>query len=480
MKLKGMDVSSFQEAINWNTVSKTDINFVILRCHQHYGIDECFVRNVKGCMAYDIPFGVYKYSYAESVEDAKKEAENVLKVLKGAGLDVLELPVFYDLEWEGQWNFENSKIEAIALAFLDEIEAAGYTPAIYCNVNWYLKKLTDGLKKYPAWIASYPFDDNGEVVERLKPDKCDIWQYSKNGTVDGVPGNVDLDIMYNDLRGVKKEEEPAVSSLPTADDILTLARSWLGLKESDGSHRPIIDLYNSYYPLARGVMLTYADSWCDAFISALFIFYDAVDLIGGTECGVEKHIAKFKAIGIWEEDGTVKPKPGWIACYNWDDSTQPNDGFADHIGIVESVDSVDMTITVIEGNMGDSHIVGRRTIYVGDGYIRGYAKPKYLVRSKEEVKIIDNASKEKKSVKEIAKEVLAGKWGNGTDRKYALEKAGYDYIKVQSKVNNLIIEEKAKEVIAGKWGNGSERKYALEKAGYNYEAVQKKVNELLK
>ena len=479
MKLKGMDVSSFQEAINWNRVSKTNINFVILRCHQRYGIDECFTRNVKGCMAYDIPFGVYKYSYALNIDDAKNEAEAVIKVLKDAGLKELELPAFYDLEWNGQWNFNNAKIEAIALAFLDRIEAAGYAPAIYCNVNWYRNKLTDNLKRYPSWIASYPFDDNGEIVERLKPDKCDIWQYSKNGTVDGVPGNVDLDIMYTDLRDTKKEE-PTVSSLPTAEDVLTLARTWLGKKQSDGSHRPIIDLYNSYYPLAVGHVMTYYESWCDAFISALFIFFDAVDLLGGTECGVERHIQKFKAIGIWEEDGTITPNPGDIICYNWDDNTQPNDGFADHIGIVEAVDMISCKIVLIEGNMGDNHVVGRRSIPIGDGNIRGYARPKYLKVTKSKDKTVVIIPKDEKSIEEISREVLSGKWGNGVDRKNALEAAGYDYVKVQNKVNDLIIEDVAKEVIAGKWGNGIDRKNALEAAGYSYEKIQNKVNELLK
>ncbi len=91
-----------------------------------------------------------------------------------------------------------------------------------------------------------------------------------------------------------------------------------------------------------------------------------------------------------------------------------------------------------------------------------------------------------KSVEELAKEVIQGKWGNGADRKAALEKAGFDYDKVQAKVNELMtgsapaggksLDELAKEVIQGKWGNGADRKAALEKAGYDYNAVQAKVN----
>jgi len=93
-----------------------------------------------------------------------------------------------------------------------------------------------------------------------------------------------------------------------------------------------------------------------------------------------------------------------------------------------------------------------------------------------------------KSVSEVAKEVINGKWGNGSDRKAKLEAAGYDYSAVQKEVNAQLsgrstatksVTEIAKEVIAGKWGNGADRKKRLEAAGYDYKEVQKKVNALL-
>ena len=88
--------------------------------------------------------------------------------------------------------------------------------------------------------------------------------------------------------------------------------------------------------------------------------------------------AFMKRSGIWEENGSVTPQPGWIIVYNWDDATQPNDGYSDHIGIVEKVSGG--YITCIEGNMNGG-VVGRRTIPVGWGYIRGFAKPKYATSS---------------------------------------------------------------------------------------------------
>ena len=162
----------------------------------------------------------------------------------------------------------------------------------------------------------------------------------------------------------------------TAKQILDVMRSWLGLSRAKGTHKPIIDLYNSHYPLARGYKASYEDDYCDITVSAAFIKLGAVDLIGGTECGVEEHIKIFDRKGIWQEDGTITPKPGYIICYNWDTSVQPNDGYADHIGVVESVDTKARTMKVIEGNTNGG-VVNRRTIPIGWGYIRGYAVPKY-------------------------------------------------------------------------------------------------------
>ena len=97
----------------------------------------------------------------------------------------------------------------------------------------------------------------------------------------------------------------------TADKIIQTMVSWIGTDK-----RKIIDIYNSHEPLAKGYKVKYTDAWCDATVSAAFIVNDAVDLIGATECGVERHIYEFKKIGIWIEDGSIVPKPGDIICYS--------------------------------------------------------------------------------------------------------------------------------------------------------------------
>lgn len=182
--------------------------------------------------------------------------------------------------------------------------------------------------------------------------------------------------VYTTLKKMVEEEKEENKVEVTAKQVVDVMNGWIGLSRAKGTHKPIIDLYNSHKPLARGYAVTYNDSYCDTTVSAAFIKLGAVDLIGGTECGVEEHIKLFKAAGIWIEDGTIVPEMGYICCYNWDKATQPNDGYADHIGVVASVNKSAGTFVVTEGNMNGG-VVGQRTVKIGWGYIRGFAAPKY-------------------------------------------------------------------------------------------------------
>lgn len=266
--------------------------------------------------------------------------------------------------------------------------------------------------------------------------------------------------------------------------MVTRARKYLGCKEADGSHRKIIDAYNAHKPLARGYAVKYTDAWCATFGSAIAIMEGHTDIIP-TECGCGKQIELFQNMGRWQENDAYVPQAGDYIFYDWDDNgVGDNKGASDHVGIVESCDG--KNIVVIEGNKNDA--VGERTLAVNGKYIRGFGLPNYESKAtKEETPA---PAGEKKSVSEIAKEVINGLWGNGDDRKARLKAAGYDYDAVQKEVNAQLsgkatapkksVTEIAKEVIAGKWGNGDDRKKKLTAAGYDYSAVQKKVNELLK
>ena len=210
----------------------------------------------------------------------------------------------------------------------------------------------------------------------------------------------------------------------TASEILKVAKSWLGKNEVDGSHKYIIDIYNAHKPLARNYTVQYDDEWCATTISALSIYCGYTDIIP-TECGCQRMIELFNKKGCWIENENRVPNPGDIIFYDWGDSGKgDNKGWADHVGIVEKV--ANNTITTIEGNL--NRAVSRNKIAVNSRYIRGYAVPKY---DKEPVKV-------SKTVKEVAQEVLDGKWGNGSTRKSKLIAAGYDYAEVQSMVNQLL------------------------------------------
>lgn len=207
-----------------------------------------------------------------------------------------------------------------------------------------------------------------------------------------------------------------------ASAVVKQAQAWLGKNEAAGTHREIIDLYNLHKPLARGYKVKYTDSWCATFVSAVAIKLGYTDIIP-TECSCQKMIDLFKIMGCWVENENTTPKAGDIIFYDWQDSgAGDNKGWSDHVGIVEKVSGGN--ITVIEGNFDNS--VKRRTLAVNGRYIRGYGIPEY------------DAEPAKKPVDVIAKEVIAGIWGSGSDRKIRLANAGYDYAIVQAKVNEIL------------------------------------------
>lgn len=256
----------------------------------------------------------------------------------------------------------------------------------------------------------------------------------------------------------------------TADDLIRVLEKWVGIE----SNHVIIDNYNNHIPLPRNYKVKYTDQWCATGISSA-IYSAGMEKLIGVECSCQEFINIFKSKGIWFEDGSRTPQKGDIILYNWDDTTQPNDGWADHIGLVTTCH--DKKIVVLECNYHQS--VNYRTIPLKWCYIRGFARPNYsppiaTVRYTDE---------------ELATQVMDGFWGDIEDQKVELTEAGYNYDKIRSIVNsrlagktvaNKTIDEIAKEVIAGKWGNGATRKKRLLAAGMDYLQVQFLVSTMLK
>ena len=156
------------------------------------------------------------------------------------------------------------------------------------------------------------------------------------------------------------------------DRVLAAAAAMVGVKGGSAEHHRLVNDYNSVRPLPVGYAVKNSDDWCDIFTTVIFQREGLSDLIG-RECGVERHIHIFKRLGIWNEDGNSTPKAGDIITFNWDQNSQQNDGWADHIGIVEKVENG--IIHTIEGNSNDE--VKRNTYRIGHGNIRGFASPRY-------------------------------------------------------------------------------------------------------
>lgn len=211
MEIKGIDVSAWQGKIDWKTVADYGMGFAILRITEAGNVvDSQFENNLAGCNKYNIPVGVYKYSYAMTIAEIQSEAHKVVSTLNGRKI---QFPVFLDLEYNNQRSLGSESIHKMADAFREIVEAAGYKFALYCNVDWYNTVICSHLKKYDFWIARYPANDDGWLQERLRPDFGVGWQYSSKATIPGISAKVDRNVFYKDYTEEVKKEETTVDKL---------------------------------------------------------------------------------------------------------------------------------------------------------------------------------------------------------------------------------------------------------------------------
>lgn len=190
---RGIDVSQWQGNIDWEKVKNDDVSFAIIRCgyagNKTKYDDPYWKRNADECTRLGIPFGTYLYSYAQSAEDAEDEAQHVLRLIKGYRL---EYPIYYDLEDSSIEVLTAKEKAEIAKTFCDIIKSAGYEVQIYANTDWWTTQLTDN------YFSS--FGENKWVAEW--GNKCNykggfsIWQCTNSGIIDGINGNVDIDLAF--------------------------------------------------------------------------------------------------------------------------------------------------------------------------------------------------------------------------------------------------------------------------------------------
>lgn len=190
-KITCVDISEFQQNIDFNKMKNDGIKAVIIRAG--YGRetsqkDSMFESHYRNAKSAGLKVGAYWYSCADSVDDAEKEANACLACIGGKALD---MPVYYDMEDNFQTHLSKSTLTAIAERFCDTVKANGYKVGVYANLNWFnnyldYKKLKS---KYSIWLAQY--NDKAELA-------CDIWQNSSMGKVSGYGGNIDTNVIYND------------------------------------------------------------------------------------------------------------------------------------------------------------------------------------------------------------------------------------------------------------------------------------------
>ena len=235
--MKGIDVSVHNGNIDWQKVKAGGIDFAILRAG--YGRlasqkDERFEQNYSGAKAAGIPIGAYWYSYAMSEDEARLEADVFLSIIKGKQF---EFPVYYDVEEKKQFALGKEKVSAIMRAFLERVEAAGYFVGLYGSASSLTTHTADDIKsRYTIWLAHW-------VNQTSYGGAYGIWQHSEKGKVDGINGNVDLDICYKDFPTIIKgkglngwdKAEPTSTPAPDKPDTTVTATIKIGTDTYKGT-----------------------------------------------------------------------------------------------------------------------------------------------------------------------------------------------------------------------------------------------------
>ena len=209
---QGIDVSYHQGTIDWEKVKNSgQVDFAIIRCG--IGMDQAnrddtqWENNTSECERFGIPYGTFLYSYADTVEKARSEAQHVVRLVQGKNLTY---PIYYDMEDNSVMNKIDSKTAGeIAQTFLNTLEANGYkNVAVYSSKSLFETKLTaDIFNRYPRWVAHYN-------------DTCGyqgsyhMWQYTNKGQIDGITGNVDLDYKIGNWTSAGYTPAPATPVAP--------------------------------------------------------------------------------------------------------------------------------------------------------------------------------------------------------------------------------------------------------------------------
>ena len=200
-----IDVSTWQRGVDWSRVKAAGIRAVIIRAGFGTTKDNMFEDHYAGAREAGLAIGAYWYSYAYSAEQAVQEARACINVISGKAF---EIPVYYDMEEDGQMSLGRSVMTEMACCFIDTVQAAGRRGGMYSSPSWFADFIDYELMcrlGYSIWLAHWA---SRPALE------SDIWQYGENGDVHGVPGNCDVDIITNDAV-IDSGDEPTPEPEPT-------------------------------------------------------------------------------------------------------------------------------------------------------------------------------------------------------------------------------------------------------------------------
>lgn len=428
MKKFGIDISRWQGDFDLEKAVKNEgVEFVIIKGgggDDGLYVDRQFVSNYNKAKKLGIPVGCYWFSKALTLDQAKKEADYFYdNCLKGRQF---ELPVYMDVENKQQLAVSN--LIDIVYQWCKNIENRGYYVGIYGSTSKLNGVMKDAkLDVFDKWVAHW-----AKACSYSKP--YGMWQFGgetnliRSNKINGQ--TVDQDYMLKDyptiiknagLNGYKKGSAGKVEN-KSRNGFVATAISYLGSAEGGSKHKEIIDTFNAS-GLCKRYKMTYKDAWCATYVGAMAIKSGVADLVP-IECSCYYMVEIAKSKGIWVENDAYVPMTGDIIMYDWDDSgVGDNKNSPDHVGIVVSVSG--SSIKVIEGNY--SNTVKYRTLSVNGKYIRGYIVPKFPKD--------DDIAPSSPDIEQLAKDVIAGKYGNGQARKDAL---GSLYSQVQALVNEML------------------------------------------
>ena len=339
-KITCVDISEFQQGINFNKMKNDGIKAVIIRAGYGREVsqkDSMFESHYRNAKSAGLKVGAYWYSYADSINDAEKEAKACLECIENKYFD---MPIYYDLEDYSMVKLGKTKLTAIAERFCETIKKSNYRVGVYANLNWFNNCLDyDELKrKYSIWLAQY--NDRAEL-------DCDIWQNSSSGRVNGYNGRLDTNIVYDEslfnCADKSTSEKPTLTYRVFADhkwysevkghsNIAGRAKqaiSGVAVKVSEGKLRYRVHLLN-------GDWLPWVDG------------YDIEDDINGY-AGIKGKVidglqVEFEGVGDYK--ATYRVRKQGAGFWDWQHNTEKDssqDGYAGLLGT--KIDGVQITLT---------------------------------------------------------------------------------------------------------------------------------------